>query len=138
MKRESLENPLKTVISGSYRKHLRELIELKKTLEDFGVLVLSPSGNESINPGNEFVLLNTDPSHDHRVLQDSVFSKIRMSSFLVVANIDGYLGRAAVLEMGYAISYGLQIFTLEPVTDPNIIVYCRNLHEIFPKALVPR
>lgn len=136
MKLNDLINPLKTVISGSYRKHLYQLIELKNELEKNGILVLSPSGDESINPEEEFILLDTDPIHDHRVLQDSVFAKIRISSFLVVANVEGYLGRAAVLEIGYAIAHGIQILTLEPITDPNISVYCRLLQSVFPKISI--
>ena len=134
MKQSDLANPLKTVISGSYRKHLNEIVELKHDLESHGVFVLSPSGNIPINRGEEFILLDTDPIHDHRILQDSVFAKIRCSSFLVVANVDGYLGKAAALEIGYAIAQGIQIFTLEPIVDPNIKVYCRLLQEVFPEV----
>lgn len=121
-----------TVISGSYRKHLAELSKLKSVLESHGVAVLSPSGELAINPAEEFIILDSDPIEDHKVLQDSVFAKIRRSTFLVVANVDGYLGRAAVLEMGYAIAHGLTIYTLESVNDPNLLPYCKLLSDVFP------
>ncbi len=69
---------------------------------------------------------------DHRILQDSVFAKMRQASFQVVLNKDGYLGRAAVLEIGYAISLGLQVLTIEPVDDPNIAAYTRDFRAVFP------
>jgi hypothetical protein len=124
---------LRTVISGSYRKHLRELYELKQEIEKLGILVLSPIGSAALNPDEEFVFLDADPIHDKRLLQDSIFAKIRTSSFLVLANFDGYIGKAAVMEVGYALAFGLQILSIEPVEDPNIRPYARLLNKAFPK-----
>lgn len=123
---------LRTVISGSYRRHLRQLYELKHQLEKIGVNVLSPVGSFALNPNEEFIFLDADPIHDKRLLQDSVFGKIRTSAFLVLANFDGYIGKAALMEVGYALSFGLQILTVEPVEDPNICLYTRVLYDVFP------
>lgn len=128
-------NPtLSTVISGSYRKHLRQIILLKNELQNCQVKVLSPVGNAAINPGEEFIILDSDPITHPKLLQDSVFAKIRRSTFLVVANFDGYLGRAAVLEIGFAIAKGLTVYSLEPIDDPNLSPYCRPLEEVFPST----
>lgn len=121
-----------SVISGSYRKHLAQLIKLKAELESRHVVILSPSGDVAVNPDEEFIILDSDPVCHPKLLQDSVFAKIRRSTFLVVANIDGYLGRAAVLEIGYALALGITVYTVEPVEDPNLKPYCRLLEEIFP------
>jgi hypothetical protein len=123
---------LLTVISGSFRKHLNEIVRLKQALELRSIGVLSPAGNLAVNPDEEFIVLDSDPIEDPKLLQDSVFAKIRRSTFLVVANIDGYLGRAAIMEIGYAIAIGISIFTLEPVEDPNLAPYCRLLSQVFP------
>lgn len=56
------ENSPKTVISGSYRKHLHELMRLKKYLQTHGVLVLSPVGEEAKNPEEEFISWMPIPS----------------------------------------------------------------------------
>lgn len=120
-----------TVISGSYRRHLAGMYSLKTALESKGITVLSPVGSIAVNPGEEFVILDEDPIEDHRVLQDSVFAKIRRSSFLTSYNEGGYIGAAALLEFGYAISQGIQILTLEPATDPNIAPYTRLLSDVF-------
>lgn len=121
-----------TIISGSFRKHLSQIMRLKQLLSKQQVIVLSPHGQAAVNPGDEFIVLDSDPVTHPKLLQDSVFAKIRRSTFLVVANIDGYLGRATILEMGYAIALGITIYTLEPVDDPNLIPYCRLLNEVFP------
>lgn len=130
-----LENhtSLRTVISGSYRKHLKQLMELKTQLEAHGIIVLSPVGAYALNPNEEFVFLNADPISDHRLLQDSIFGKMRTASFHVLANVDRYIGNAALMELGYAIALGLQILTLEPVEDPNISPYCRDLTLVLPE-----
>lgn len=128
---------LQTVISGSYRKHLNQIVKLKQALEKHHVAVLSPSGDLAINPDEEFIILDSDPVSHPKLLQDSIFAKIRRSTFLIVANVGGYLGRAAVLEIGYALAIGLTVYTTEPVTDPNIAPYCRSLNEIFPDIQIP-
>ncbi|MFB2771090.1 hypothetical protein ACE1AT_17625 [Pelatocladus sp. BLCC-F211] len=123
---------LKTVISGSYRKHLREILLLKNFLITEGIEVLAPVSGTAINVDDEFIILDSDPLNDPRILQDSIFGRMRQSSFHVILNKNGYLGNAALLELGYAIAIGLQILTLEEVTDPNLSVYCRNFVEVFP------
>jgi len=129
---ETNPHNISTVISGSYRKHLTEIYNLKSFLENKGIAVLSPVGSHAINPGAEFVLLDADPIEDERLLQDSVFSKLRRSAFLVVMNKDQYLGKAAIMEIGYALALGMQILTAESVEDPNLKPYTRPLKEVFP------
>ncbi len=121
------------VISGSYRRHLNELYGLKQDLEKLGIVVLSPVGSFALNPNEEFILLDADPIQDKRLLQDSIFAKIRSSSFLILANFQGYIGKAAMMEVGYALAFGLQILSVEPVEDPNIHPYTRLLCEVFPQ-----
>lgn len=126
------DDTLSTVISGSFRKHLHKIVRLKQELERQHVKILSPAGDLAVNPGEEFIVLDSDPVSHPKLLQDSVFAKIRRSTFLVVANFDGYLGRAAVLEIGYALAIGITVYAIEPVEDPNLQPYCRPLQEVFP------
>ena len=128
-----MDTALKTVISGSYRKHFSHMLEVKVFLEAQGIVVQAPVSPGVLNPHEEFVLLDADPVEDPRTLQDSIFAKIRGSAFLVVANVDGYLGAAALLEIGYAVALGLQILTVERVADPNIAAYSRLLSDVFPQ-----
>ena len=125
-------NNVNTVISGSYRKHFSEMLELKQFLQNERIGVLAPVSQGIMNPGQEFIILDEDPIHDARTLQDSINAKIRISSFLVIANVGGYIGKAAVFEMGYAAAQGIQILALEPIEDPNLAGYCRLLSDVFP------
>ena len=128
-----MKGDIQTVISGSFRKHYGDLLHLKNALEGIGIIVLSPAGTAVFNPTDEFAILDTDPVTNCKMLQDSVFAKIRASTFLTLANVDGYIGKAALLEVGYAIACGLDVYTLEEVEDPNISPYCTPLTSIFPE-----
>lgn len=122
-----------TIICGSYRKHFAEIVALKRALIAENVAVTAPVSDVVVNVGDEFALLDEDPIDDPRALQDSIFAMIRRSSFLVLANVDEYVGTAAAMEIGYAIAQGLQVLTLEPMEDPNIAGYTRVLREVFPQ-----
>ncbi len=124
---------VKTVISGSYRKHFPKMLQIKEFLQKEGIEVLTPVSSSVVNPGEEFILLDEDRVADPRTLQDSVFAKMRGCSFIVLANIGDYTGKAAVLEMGYAVAMGIQILSIEPIKDPNLAGYCRPFTEIFPR-----
>ncbi len=41
------------------------------------------------------------------------------------------MGNAALMEVGYALSFGLQILSVEPVQDPNIRLYTRLIYDVF-------
>lgn len=120
------------VIIGSFRKHFREIINLKKELEKVQIRVLSPKECTIKNPGSEFVIFQSDATSDHKFLQDTVFSKIRCSTFVLLANYNDYIGQAATLEIGYAIAHGISILTLNPVKDVHLKPYCRLLTDVFP------
>ena len=126
------EHSIFAVICGSFRKHLGEIVHIKKILEDKGIKVLSPQGAIAKNPDEEFILLDSDPIDNPKLLQDSVFAKIRCSTFIVIANIDGYIGKAALLEIGYAVAHGISVYTIEPMLDPNVSPYCKVISDIFP------
>ncbi|MDR6226254.1 nucleoside 2-deoxyribosyltransferase [Desmospora profundinema] len=83
-----------------------------------------------MNPGEVFIRLENDPEVDARTVQDAIFTHIRNSTFVTVANVDGYLGKA--FEMGYAAAYGIRILTIEPVEDPNLAGYTQRLDAVFP------
>ena len=123
-------NYLNSVIIGSFRKHLKEILALKEQLEQYNVRVLSPIDSVILDPNDEFIVFASDPVSDPKILQDSVFVKIRNSAFIVVANIGGYLGQATIMEIGYAIAYGIPIYTLEAVHGPHLIPYCKLFTEL--------
>lgn len=123
---------LQTVISGSYGKHFAQMLAIKRFLEGHNTVVQSPAGSSIVAGTDEFILLDEDPVTDPRLLQDSVFAKIRMSSFLTLANVDGYLGNAAILEVGYAAAMGIKVLSVAPVEDANVAVYVQPIESVFP------
>ena len=72
---------LTTVIVGSFRKHLMQIFKIKHELEKRRILVLSPTGDTVINSEDDFIVFQSDPITDPKLLQDSVFAKIRYSTF---------------------------------------------------------
>lgn len=130
---EKSDHSIFAVICGSFRKHLAEIAQIKHFIEGKGIKILSPQGIVAKNPDEEFILLDSDPINNTKLLQDSVFAKIRCSTFIVIANIEGYIGKAALMEMGYAIAHGINICTVEPIEDPNLAPYCKTLAEVFPE-----
>lgn len=132
-KKEQFEPSVYTVISGSFRKHLSQIAILKNALEKLSIAVLSPVQCNAVNPDEEFILLDSDPISDPGILQSSVFAKMRRSSFLVLANFDGYIGKAAALEIGFAIAIGLKVYSLEQVSDPNIAPFCSLITDVLPE-----
>ena len=122
---------LHTVIIGSFRRHIQQIMLLKHELQKRQVAVLSPGEGAAVNPEDEFVVFSSDPVAHPKLLQDSVFIKIKRSTFVVVANIDGYIGSATLIEIGYAIANGIDIYTLEPVNNVHLIPYCKTLKDIF-------
>jgi nucleoside 2-deoxyribosyltransferase len=105
---------------------------VRSLLEEQGVHVLAPTGFRVVNPGAAFSVLEGDPKVEVRMVQDAFFAQIRNTTFLTVANVDGYLGKAVTFEMGYAVAYGLRILTLEAVNDPNLSGYVERLEAVFP------
>lgn len=57
---------MKVVISGSFRKSLTEIIELKEQLESKGIEVLNPKSKTTIdnNDNPEFVLFASEKNED--------------------------------------------------------------------------
>jgi len=123
---------LKVVISGSYGKHLEGMLELKDFLTSKEIEVLAPVSGIDPDEPDDFIIMKDDPVTDPRTLQDSVFAKMRTSSFHIMYNEGGYMGKAALFELGYAAAIGLQIFTTEEVADPNLKVYTRQLSDLYP------
>ena len=116
----------KTVICGSYRKHLNEIFNLRAMLTGKGVSVLAPLGTCAINPNAPFVVLDSDVTNDPKTLQNTIFEHIRQSDFIVVGNKDGYIGRATAMEIGFALASGKRVYATENVTDPNLKPYVHS------------
>ncbi len=102
-------------------------------LQKSGITVLSTTdgATDKITHGG-FVFLTSDIIKFPRVLQDSFFSNIKQSAAHVVVNVNGYLGLASVMEIGFSVANGVTVYSICPVRDATISLYVRNIEEIFP------
>lgn len=100
-------------ISGSFRKHLDYILEIKKHLETTGVEILSPRFIEPKNPGEEFVVFSGEEGKTPLELKRHHLSSIAKSDALVVCDPEGYVGASALIEIGYANAMGKRIIFTE-------------------------
>lgn len=102
-------------ISGSFRKHLYYILEIKKKLEEKRIKVLSPRFVEPKNPGEEFVIFSGEEGLTPLELERYHLNSIENSDALIICDPEGYVGASALLEIGYAHSLGKRIiFTEKP------------------------
>lgn len=131
---------MRTVIVGSFRKHLAEIGRMTRAFETQKIEVLSPITSSAQNPGEDFVILTTDaPDKTPVQLQRDVLDKIRIVEFLYVANVGGYIGYSASAEMTFAFRHGIPVIcTATPVQFSEDIPASlheylrRHIHDIVP------
>lgn len=116
-----LEVKISATISGSFNKHLDQI--QKKTLEfqREGIEVLSPKLSRSISCEDNFVRLETDEGTPKEI-EFKHLEAISRSDFLYVVNPRGYIGKSVTLEIGYALSRNIPIFSLEKPED-NVLSF---------------
>lgn len=100
-------------ISGSFRKHLDFILEIKKKLENLGTEILSPQFTEPRNPHEEFVVFDGEEGKTPLELERYHLDSITKSDALVVCNPKGYVGASALIEIGFANSLGKRIIFME-------------------------
>ena len=110
---------IKTVISGSFRKHYHEIKEMIDQFGRLGIEVLSPKKSNIVNPDDDFVILESDESDNIFFIENEHLSAIKKSDFLYVVNPGGYIGLTVALEMGYACANNKKIYCL---CEPNDIL----------------
>lgn len=100
-------------ISGSFRKHLDRILEIKRRLEKTGTKVLSPRFTEPKNPGERFVVFAGEEGLSPLELERHHLRSISESDALIVCDPDGYVGASALVEIGFAHSLGKRIVFVE-------------------------
>lgn len=51
---------------------------------------------------------------------DGCLERIRRSDIVYVLNYNGYVGKSVALDIGYALALEKQVYSLEPVVEPNV------------------
>lgn len=100
-------------LSGSFRKHLPFILEVKTLLEANGVKILSPRFTEPKNPGEEFVVFTGEEGLSPLELERHHLDSIAKSDALIICDPSGYVGASALIEIGYAHALGKRVIFVE-------------------------
>lgn len=100
-------------ISGSFRKYLDYILEVKGRLEKTGTKILSPRFTEPKNPGEKFVIFTGEEGLSPLELERHHLKSISESDVLIVCDPEGYIGASALIEIGFANSLGKRIIFME-------------------------
>lgn len=103
-------------ISGSFHKHLDEIQRTIREFQREGIEVLSPELSELASSKNGFVMLETDKGSPGEI-ETRHLEAISRSDFLYIVNPEGYLGKSAALEIGFAISRNIPVYSLSEPDD---------------------
>ncbi len=101
-------------ISGSFRKHMDYILQLKKELETASIEILSLRFAEPKNPGEDFVIFAGEEGRTPLELERHHLNSIENSDALIVCDPGGYVEASALIEIGYAHAIGKKIIFTEP------------------------
>lgn len=99
----------RVTVSGSFRKHYREIALAIDAFADGGVEVLSPKKANIVASESEFIILDTDGTDDIRVIEQRHLEAIKRSDLLYVCNPGGYIGLTVAMELGWALANGVRV-----------------------------
>jgi len=107
---------MKVVISGSFRKHLNGILQLKQELEKNGIQVLKPDKIHTIenktNP--EFIKFEGEENTSEWSLEFDYLMAIRECDAHIIYNKDSYLGITTCYEFGFNTKQGKTYFLERP------------------------
>ncbi len=112
-------------ISGSFRRYYAKILERISEFEGCGFRVTSPRKSRILDPGAEFVILESDLGSSPRDIEQKHLDAIYEADAVYVVNPGGYLGRTTVLEIGWALAFGKPIFYSERCEEELFTSYGR-------------
>jgi hypothetical protein len=114
-------------VSGSFRRHMREIAHAVHELTEASVRVLSPEDPRVVDADGEFLYVASDKVRSIRLVQDRHLSSIRSSHFLWLECPDGYVGPSAAMELGYAVAAGVPVYSKTAPSDLTMRRYVRTV-----------
>ena len=132
---------MQVVISGSFRKHMNEIIELKQKLEEDGIKVIRPKNTDVVdNPNNpEFIKFKGEENISENELQRQYLYGIDFCDAHIIYNKDGYIGTSALYELFYGAGRNsfakkngnnhTQVYLLEPLNFEKIQKFYCNIEK---------
>jgi hypothetical protein len=114
-------------VSGSFHKHIRAIKEAVGDFTEMKIQVLSPADPRVVDSVGQFLFVASDKHRSIRLVQDRHLSAIVYSDFLWLVAPDGYIGQSASLELGFAIAYGIPIFSEVIPPDLTLQQYVKQV-----------
>jgi NTP pyrophosphatase (non-canonical NTP hydrolase) len=108
---------LTCTVSGSFRRSLDQIRSKIAELEDAGFNVLSPQTTRAVRDVDGFIFFEGETGSPKEIERGHLRA-IRKSDCLYVVNDGGYIGPSATLEIGYALSLGIPVFSATPPSEP--------------------
>lgn len=118
---------LNVTVSGSFHRHINAIKEAVREFNELDVRVLSPADPRVVDSTGQFLFIASDKHRSIRLVQDRHLSAIIHSDFLWLVDPDGYVGQSASLELGFAIAYGIPIFSEVLPHDLTLHQYVRQI-----------
>ena len=125
-------------ILGSFNKHYETICETAKYLQQNGIQVLAPKIGTIKQNTDGYAILDTDKSTQAVVLEKNFLNNCINSDFVYVCNKEGYLGKTVMLELGFMLGKGQEVFFMErPVEEKLILEMTQRAPIVFsPEDLV--
>lgn len=130
---------LSTVLSGTFH---RAPEQLRATFEALSLRyhVLSPQSVDWVDLSEEFVRLPSEQEETLNAVEGRHLSAVRAADFVWLFCPEGYVGRSATMEIGYAQASGVPVLTDCLPTDPvlaSMVTLVPSVDQA-ATALVPR
>lgn len=124
---------MRVVISGSFRKHLQGILQLKKELEERGIEVIKPNRVKTINniDNPNFVKFEGEENIHPYMLEREYFDAIGECDAHIIYNKDSYLGKSATYELGASMTKGesTKVYLLERPNRDKMIAQKGDIDE---------
>lgn len=115
--------PLRATVSGSFKRHLRDVQVSVERLQANGVLVLSPAEPTVVDQFGDFVFVSSDRRRSIKGIQNRHLAAIQRSDFLWLCCADGYVGQSAAMEIGFAVANGVPVYADAAPSDLTLRQY---------------
>ncbi len=115
---------MKAIINGSDRDNSSEVQKVQDFLISKSVNLVDfekPEATSIVSSSSKSV-----------TLKDIIFAKIKGCKWMVIANSHNKISNSRKLEMAYAISLGIKLFSIKPIADPKLSIYIQPLTDLFP------
>lgn len=109
-------------IIGSFNKHYETICDVANLFKQNGIQVLAPDISKIVSNKDGFAVLKTNEISDAVLIEREFLEKCLKSDFIYVCNKNGYLGKTVMMELGYFLGKGQEVFFMETPNEEKILL----------------